>query len=192
LGRDGRLYGTTASGGAHRNGTVFQTTTNGDLLTLYSFAPTPSDPYNPEGPLVQGADGNFYGTAHDGGVKFLGCVFKITTTGVLTTLYSFGTVHDSNGDPLDGSNPVGGLVFGSDGNLYGTTELGGTNEIDYGGDGTIFRITPAGVLTTLYFFYDGADGAAPDGWIVGCWRRSLRDGITRRRRMGPVGQRHRI
>lgn len=166
LGRDGKLYGTATSGGAHGDGTVFQITTNGALVTLYSLAPTPSDPYLPEGPLVQGADGNFYGTAHDGGVNFLGCVFKITTNGALTTLYSFGTVHDSNGYPLDGSNPVGGLVFGSDGNLYGTTELGGTNEMDYGGDGTIFRITPAGLLTTLYFFHDGIDGAAPDAGLL--------------------------
>jgi uncharacterized repeat protein (TIGR03803 family) len=166
LGRDGKLYGTTTAGGAHNDGTVFQITTNGALVTLYSLAPTPSDPYMPEGQLVQGADGNFYGTASSGGINFVGCVFKITTAGVLTTMYSFGTVHDSNGYPLDGSDPVGGLVFGSDGNLYGTTELGGTNEIDYGGDGTIFRITPAGVLTTVYFFQDGVDGAAPDAGLL--------------------------
>ncbi len=165
-GRDARLYGTTTSGGAHGNGTVFQITTNGALVTLYSFGPSPPDPNLPFAPLVQGPDGSFYGTAYYGGIKYVGCVFKVTTNGTLANLYSFGTVHDSDGNALDGSGPVGGLVFASDGNLYGTTETGGTNEISYGGDGTIFRITTAGVLTTLYHFHDGLDGAAPDAGLL--------------------------
>jgi uncharacterized repeat protein (TIGR03803 family) len=166
LGRDARLYGTTTSGGAHGDGTVFQVTTNGALVALYSFAPTPSDPYMPEGPLVQGADGNFYGTAYYGGVHDQGCVFKITTSGALTNLYSFGTVQDSGGHPLDGSGPVGCLFFGSDGNFYGTTQLGGTNDLSSGGDGTIYRITPAGALTTLYSFFNRLDGAVPAAGLL--------------------------
>jgi uncharacterized repeat protein (TIGR03803 family) len=166
LGRDGRLYGTTTSGGVYNAGTVFQIATNGALATLRSLGASPSDPQSVEAPLVQGADGSFYGTAYGGGDNRLGCVFRITTSGALTNLYSFGTITNSDGNPLDGAHPFGGLVFGSDGNLYGTTESGGTNALSSGGDGTIFRITPAGALTTLYSFYNGVDGAAPDAGLL--------------------------
>lgn len=164
-GRDGRLYGTTTVGGDHNKGTVFQITTNGALVTLYSFGLIPFDAYMPEGSLVQGTDGNFYGTAYGGGANNLGCVFMITTAGALTSLYSFGTVRDSNGNPLDGSNPVGGLVFGSDGNLYGTTQSGGTNDLSSGGNGTIFKITPGG-LTTVYSFFNRQDGRVPAAGLL--------------------------
>jgi uncharacterized repeat protein (TIGR03803 family) len=166
LGSDSRLYGSTTSGGAHGNGTVFQMTLNGALVTLYSFGPSPPDASLSSGPLVQGPDGDFYGTAYSGGTHYMGCVFKITTTGALTNLYSFGTVRSSNGNALDGAGPVGGLVFGNDGNLYGTTEVGGTNEISNGGAGTIFRITPAGMLTTLRSFFDDVDGSTPDAGLL--------------------------
>jgi uncharacterized repeat protein (TIGR03803 family) len=166
LGRDGNFYGTTSGGGTYSGGTVFQIATNGALAKVVALGATSSDPQNPEGPLVQGADGTFYGTAYDGGSNGQGCVFKITSSGALTNLYSFGTFSDSNGNPMDGSHPAGGLVFGSDRNLYGTTESGGTNDPSSGGDGTIFRITPAGALTTLYSFSNGLDGAAPDAGLL--------------------------
>ena len=70
--------------------------------------------------LVQGSDGNFYGTTYDGGTNGIGTVFKISTNGALTSLYSFGSVQDTNGSN-DGANPHAGLVQGSDGNFYGTT-----------------------------------------------------------------------
>jgi uncharacterized repeat protein (TIGR03803 family) len=73
---------------------------------------------------------------------------------VLTTLYSFGSVLDTKGFPLDGENFHAGLVQGSDGNFYGTTRYGGA-----GGLGTVFRVTPAGVLTTLVAF--GAQTNSP-------------------------------
>ncbi|PWU11116.1 MAG: hypothetical protein C5B50_24015 [Verrucomicrobia bacterium] len=168
LGGDGSLYGTTTSGGLFNAGTFFQITTNGALSTLDSFVSKPAGVQNPnpEAPLVQGADGNFYGTGYSGGAHGLGCVFRITTNGALTHLYSFGTVTNSSGKPLDGARPRCGLVFGSDGNLYGTTESGGTNDLSLGGDGTIFKITTAGVLTSLYSFHNGLDGQAPDSGLL--------------------------
>ncbi len=93
--------------------------------------------------LVQGNDGNFYGTTYAGGASNAGTVFKITPAGTLTTLYSF----CAQSDCTDGAYPFGGLVQGTDGNFYGTTYEGGANDA-----GTLFKITPAGTLTTLYSF----------------------------------------
>ncbi len=111
---------------------------------------------HPYAGLVQAADGNFYGTTADGGGHSAGTVFKITPAGALTTLYSF----CSQVNCADGLLPQAGLVKGSDGNFYGTTAYGGANN-----DGTVFVITPAGVLTTLYSF-DSADGANPVAGLV--------------------------
>src|SRR5262249_22120761 len=108
--------------------------------SLYSFRGG-NDGGGPLGELVQGADGYLYGTTAGGGTYAAGTVFKISTSGTLTGLYSF-TGND------DGQNPQAGLALGSDGNFYGTTQSGGTN----GGGGTLFKITPAGALTTLYSF----------------------------------------
>jgi len=103
--------------------------------------------------LIQGNDGNLYGTAQVGG--FYGTVFQITPGGVLTTLYTF------NG--IDGGEPMGALVQGTDGDFYGTTSTGGSGPI--GAWGTIFRITSTGTLTTLHTF-ENADGAVPYGGLV--------------------------
>ena len=134
-------------------GTVFKMTTNGTLNTLYSFTGG-GDGANPAAGLVQGADGNFYGTAEYGGTNDSGTVFKIMTNGTLSTLYLF-----TGGS--DGANPVAQLVQGTDGNFYGTTEYSGAN-----GSGTVFKITPGGVLTTVYTFTGGDDGAHPNSALV--------------------------
>jgi uncharacterized repeat protein (TIGR03803 family) len=118
------------------------------FTSLYSFTGT-NDGSSPYAGLVQGSDGNFYGTTFGGGTNNLGTVFQITSTGALTSLYSFGGTND-------GANPVGGLVQGSDGNFYGTTEAGGTNNL-----GTVFKITTSGALTSLYSFTGTNDGANP-------------------------------
>jgi uncharacterized repeat protein (TIGR03803 family) len=145
-GSDGNFYGTTEYGGASGDGTVFQVTINGTLATLVSFNGTNGS--HPVAALVQGSDGNFYGTTEFGGTNGnSGTVFQMTPGGVLTTLVSF------NG--TNGSHPAPGLVQGSDGNLYGTTILGGTNN-----HGTIFQVTPGGALTTLVSF-SGANGSSP-------------------------------
>lgn len=103
--------------------------------------------------LVQGIDGNLYGTTFGGGAHGSGTVFKMTPAGIVTTLYSFCSLTSC----ADGLGPYGGLVLASDGNFYGTTFQGGAADSI---SGTIFRITPAGKLTTLHSF-DGTDGAGP-------------------------------
>lgn len=121
------------------------------LTVLHSFTEDGVNGYFPSAPLIQGSDGNFYGTTYAGGSTGAGTIFKFTAAGTLTTLYTFAS---------DGA-PVAGLVQGSDGNFYGTASgQGGT------GHGNVFKITPGGVLTTLYSFTGAADGGNPVGGLV--------------------------
>jgi uncharacterized repeat protein (TIGR03803 family) len=131
---DGNFYGTVYGGGGYGSGTFFRITPAGQLTTLHNFCspPTCSDGANPEG-LIQAADGNFYGSTDAG-------FFRITSTGKLTALCGCG----------------GEVVQASDGNFYGTATYGGPR-----GSGTIFEITQAGKMTTLYAFNNGADGGEP-------------------------------
>jgi uncharacterized repeat protein (TIGR03803 family) len=156
-GSDGNLYGTTARGGASGMGTVFEMTSAGVLRTLVSFNST--DGAVPLSPLVQASDGNFYGTTEYGGTnRNNGTVFQMTPAGALTTLVSF------NGS--NGSYPAAGLVQGSDGNLYGTTSQGGDLSVNGGtGGGTVFKMTPAGLLTTLVVF-NGTGGMNSTAGLV--------------------------
>jgi uncharacterized repeat protein (TIGR03803 family) len=150
---NGDLYGTTYSGGASNNGTLFKITTSGTLTTLYSFCSLTdcSDGSGPEGQLAEDSKGNIYGTANYGGASNYGTVFKFSTAGELTTLHSF--------SGSDGEYPAGGVI--AVGALfYGTAEYGGAN-----GDGTVFKITTAGTETTLHNF-TGSDGYYPHGWMV--------------------------
>jgi uncharacterized repeat protein (TIGR03803 family) len=160
IGTDGNIYGTTVFGGEHNYGTVFTLSSAGTFTSLYSFA-NGTDGAHPKAQLIEGPDGNFYGTTLDGGGKAgerqcsvdgCGTVFKITPQGALTTL------HDFTGDP-EPAHP-GSLALGPDGNFYGTSNSGGTNH-----EGTIFMITPEGVTTTLYQF-DIFDGAEPVGGLT--------------------------
>lgn len=151
---EGNLYGTTSAGGKNNDGTVFKITPDGRLITLHNFDGT--DGSTPDGTLVQATDGDFYGTTRWGGnltecyeIRGCGTVFKITPHGTLTSLYSFA------GSPTDGSQPIGGLVHGSDGNFYGTTLYGGaggcfTESVE--GCGSVFKITAEGSLTILHSF----------------------------------------
>ncbi len=145
-GTDGNFYGTTQQGGANDAGTVFKVTSTGALTTIYSFCAQTdcTDGDAPYAGLVQGGDGNFYGTTQGGGANDSGTVFKITSTGALTTLYSFCAQALCS----DGSSPLAGLAQGANGDFYGTTQGGGAN----GSYGTVFQITKAGALTTLYSF----------------------------------------
>src|ERR1039457_4779264 len=158
----GDFYGTTNDGGLSY-GTVFRITPGGTLTTLYRFCSQSGcrDGSNPFAGLVQTANGDFYGTARNGGANAVGTVFEITPSGALTTLYSF----CSESGCADGANPVAGLVQATNGNLYGTTLAGGgaTN------GGTVFEITPSGRLTTLYTFCSQSgctDGSNPLAGLV--------------------------
>jgi uncharacterized repeat protein (TIGR03803 family) len=158
-GADGNFYGTTRAGGTNGGwGTVFKMTFNGRLTTLYSFA-NGNDGASPRAVLAQAADGSFYGTTAYGGANNAGTVFRITSNGVLTTLYAFTGAND-------GYLPSAGLVQDTDSNLYGVTAYGGTNDVANGGDGTIFRITTNGTLTTLISL-NGTNGACPNGLMWG-------------------------
>ena len=159
---DGNFYWTTEIGGAHGYGAVFKITPTGKLTTLYSFCSQSgcADGERPYGVLVQATNGDFYGTTFFGGAnctdEACGTVFKITPSGTLTTLYSF----CSQSGCTDGSLPLGTLIQATNGDLYGTTETGGTCVFTQG-CGTVFKITPSGVLTTLYRFC--AQTNCPDG-----------------------------
>jgi uncharacterized repeat protein (TIGR03803 family) len=158
---NGILYGTTSYGGGNpcACGTVFKVTSAGILTTLHAFVGGGTEGNYPEAGLVQGTDGNFYGTTAYGGANGYGTIFKITPAGALTTLHNF--------DSTDGANPWAGLVQGADGNLYGTTTYGGTSGSGCTGFGcgTVFKITLTGTLTTLHNF-DGTDGGLPTGGLV--------------------------
>ena len=116
----------------------------------------------PNSGLVQGNNGELYGTTSNWGAHGFGTVFKITPAGTLTTLYSF----CSEAACSDGVNPQGGLVEATNGYYYGTTQSGGTPVVL--GHGTIFRMSPSGTLTTLHTFCAQtgcADGIFPQVWL---------------------------
>jgi uncharacterized repeat protein (TIGR03803 family) len=152
-GSDGNFYGTTGYGGTDGIGTVFKITPTGVLTSLHSFGSSPTDGYEPFTRLVQGADGDFYGTTVDYQTSEIGSIFKVSAAGVFTTLHAL----DLEGH--EGSEPSA-LIQGSDGNFYGTTNGQGSSDW-----GTVFKITPAGVLTTLHWF-SYSDGAYPDAAVV--------------------------
>jgi uncharacterized repeat protein (TIGR03803 family) len=173
---NGRIYGTANGGGTGQGGTVFEITPGGTLGIVHEFCSLTNcaDGTSPIGGPIQGTDGNLYGTTVFGGTlpggqSGSGTIYKIDpTTGGLTTLYVF----CSQPYCTDGEFPFGALVEGTDGNFYGTTESGGA--ANAGGSysltaGTVFRITPEGVLTTLHSFCTQSgcpDGFDPEGTLA--------------------------
>jgi uncharacterized repeat protein (TIGR03803 family) len=160
-GTDGNYYGTTtflSFGG--NEGVVYKITPAGKYTTLHVFSTTSG--YNPNDPLIQGTDGNFYGTTALGGKTVspacfasnstCGTVFKMTPAGKVTFIYEFDKTH--------GAGPIGPVIQGTNGNFYGTTSEGGTS-----GFGVVFKLTSAGVLTVLHNF-NGTDGKTPDAGLV--------------------------
>jgi uncharacterized repeat protein (TIGR03803 family) len=162
-GMDGNFYGATTGSDVNSSGTVFQLTPAGVITVLYSFPALLNS--QDEGDiglnaLIQGTDGNFYGTTLFGGTTGGGTVFTMNPAGVETVLYSFPTSTTSNPGAGIGA---GGLIQGTDGNFYGTTPSGGTNNA-----GTVSEITPAGVVTVLASFgASSTDGTAPISVIQG-------------------------
>ena len=142
----GNLYGTTDYAGTSFAGVVFKVSKTGTETVLYSFTGGADGQY-PYAPLVRDAAGNLYGTTQYGGTSSIGVVFKLSAAGTETVLHSFtgGT---------DGALPYGGLFRDAAGNLYGTTESGGTANL-----GVVFKISKTGKETVLHSF----TGAANDG-----------------------------
>ena len=149
-------------------GTVFRVTTNAVLTRLYSFsrpgwtggAYTNVDGANPYSGLALGPDGCFYGATSEAGRNASGTLFRITTDGVLTPLFSFEALSGSASTNTSGASPYARLTLGPDGNFYGTAFLGGSR-----GDGTVFRITTNGAFTPLASFA-GTNGTGPRGALV--------------------------
>jgi uncharacterized protein (TIGR03437 family) len=162
-GADGNFYGTTGIN-PDSFGTIFKMTPAGVITTLSTF---PSGYANS---LIQGADGNFYGASTAGtgecersfgiGTNPCGAIFKMTPQGALTTLYNF--------QGTDGDDPVE-LIQGADGNFYGITLYGGAtykgSQANPAGLGTVFKLTPAGTLSTLHSFTGVPDGSSPSALI---------------------------
>ena len=156
-GADGNLYGTTYGYTGRGNGMIFKITPSGSFTELHGGGEFSAG-------LTLGTDGNFYGTSFAGGTGGNGFVFKITPSGTLTTLYTFSP--NSGGIWTSGNLPRG-LVQTSDGNFYGTTVYGGAHTCISGGtnfDGTIFKMTSTGTLTTLHSF-DKTDGLYPTALV---------------------------
>ena len=141
LDSDGNLYGTTSAGGASGLGAVFEVTPAGQETVLYSFKGGTTDGEEPYAGVVRDSDGNLYGTTLFGGTYFWGTVFKVSATGAETVLHNFG-----NGE--DGRLPYAGVIRDSSGNLYGTTQQGGSS----GNDGTIYKLSSSGEETVLWRF----------------------------------------
>ena len=163
-GNDGNLYGTTVHGGTggcggcHGGGVAFRLTTAGVLTVLHDFCTGAcADGTYPSAGLIEGTDANFYGTAISGGANNAGTVFKMSSSGKFTTLYTFCSVSPAC---ADGINPAGALVQGNDGNFYGTTDGDDSNQ------GTIFKISSAGKFATLYSFAGNTDGGVPLAGLV--------------------------
>jgi len=179
----GHLYGTASAGGAHGHGAVFELSRGDDGLwsekTLYSFGVTAVDGWEPLGNLIFDQEGNLYGTTFAGGANGDGTVFELKRAAggwTESILHSF----TYSVDHKDGSAPMGGLVFGKEGNLFGTTSLGGPkfNDLDLpGNSGTVFKLSPTSsgkwtekVLHTFSATSDPFpvkyDGANPQGSLV--------------------------
>ena len=158
---DGDFYGTTWVGGTNGAGTVFKITPRGKLTTLYSFCAQTNCPdgANPSAGLFQAANGEFYGTTSYGGANQAGTVFRMSRAGTLTNVYTFCPQRPCT----DGYEPQGTLIQ-AHGNFYGTTFYGGANN-----EGTVFKVTPEGVLTVMYSFCAQtgcADGSNPAAGVI--------------------------
>jgi uncharacterized repeat protein (TIGR03803 family) len=172
----GDLYGTTTAGGAYGYGTVYELLpTAGGTWTekiLHSFNPVPAgkDGYTPYGGLIFDAAGNLYGTTISGGANFHdGTVFELIH--IAGGGWAEKILHSFNENGTDGFVPFAGLIFDTNGNLYGTTVQGGSGS---GGDaaiGTVFELKPnaGGGWTEKIlhsFIVNGTDGYTPDAGVI--------------------------
>jgi uncharacterized repeat protein (TIGR03803 family) len=149
--RDGNLYGTTYRGGSHNVGIAYRISLGGTMTALHDLDYQP-DGALPYAGLVQASNGNFYGTASNGGGEF-GTAFVVTAFSQFTPIYTFI-------NSFIGANPVAGLVQASNGNLYGAADSGGSD-----GCGALFEMTLSGAYTMLHDF-TGDDGCSPQATLV--------------------------
>lgn len=163
------FYGTNNAYGANGAGTIFKLSPGGKLTTLHSFCSAHTqnnyctDGAPPYSALIQGNDGNLYGTTTFGGENNEGTIYSLSPTGKFTTLHNSGDSGDL------GSEPRSALVLGPDGNFYGVTSLGGVSTFCVGNCGTFFMMTPSGTLTTLHSFcsmQNCIDGQSPQNLIL--------------------------
>ncbi len=153
-GSDGYLYGTTFSGGVNNSGTVFRVSLSGAEEVIHYFLGR-ADGANPQGGLVWGDDGYFYGTTTHGGSSDNGTVFKVSPSGNERVIYSLQINADGNTPST--------LIRGSDGYFYGTTENGNRCGWIGGFCGAVFKVSPSGNGSVVYSFQGAGngDGALP-------------------------------
>ena len=149
----GNLYGTTDYGGIANVGVVYELDATGHETVLYSFS-TATDGNQPDAALLADSERNLYGTTSSGGAANAGVVYQLDEAGNEIVLYSF-----TGG--ADGSQPSGGVIRDSAGNLYGTTQFGGAANA-----GVVYKLNAAGQETVLYSFMAGADGGNPVAGVV--------------------------
>jgi uncharacterized repeat protein (TIGR03803 family) len=149
--KKGDLFGTALFGGVNGSGVVFKYGADGTFTVLHAFAADGSDGQYPEHGVVADAAGDLYGVTAFGGASGQGTVFKIDAAGNFSSLHSF-----TGG--AEGGFLYGGLAIDKDGNLYGSTTDGGASNA-----GTVFELSAAGTLTTLYSFAGGSDVGGPQG-----------------------------
>jgi uncharacterized repeat protein (TIGR03803 family) len=145
---DGNFYGTTFECGVNDAGIIYKITPAGVFSVIHAFAFGSADGNQPEGALIQGGDGNLWGTLSFGGANNGGAVFKSSLKGTESLVFSFASCPATT----IGCNPFAGLVQGTDGNYYGTAELGGANN-----EGVAFKVTPTGIYTLLHSFNIATD-----------------------------------
>ncbi len=149
--KDGNLYGTSAAGGAHGDGTVFKITADGQEQVIYSFAGGATDGAVPDGGVAMDDKGNLFGTTNVGGSKDDGTVFELSPnpdgkTYTEKVIYFFCPQKDC----IDGRQPKAGVVIGKNDVLYGTTQLGGTSPFYNLLSGVVWRLTPPGKHETIW------------------------------------------
>jgi len=160
---EGNLYGTTELGGTSSNGTIYKIDASGTLTVLHSFTGQP-DGQNPQGGVIRDSEGNLYGTTASGGTDNFGAVFKLDSTGQETVLYSF-----LGSSKSDGEDPVAPLFRTANGDLYGTTFLGGVE-----GLGTAYKVDADGNETNLHTFGNAQnDGTYPESPLISDSRGNL-------------------
>ena len=150
---DGTLYGSSTYGGDTGYGSIYRLSSTGVATMLASFNGDNTGA-NPAGSLILAADGNYYGVCQSGGATGDGTIFKVTPAGIISVVATF------DADATGGS-PAGPLVQAGDGNFYGVTAYGPGY-----GDGTIFRVTPAGVITVLTTFDPVTQGGPPSSGLT--------------------------